>query len=609
MSEVDDVKAKIDIVEVISEFVPIKKSGRNWKGLCPFHGEKTPSFMVSQELQIYKCFGCQAGGDVFDFLMRIEGMEFGEALRTLAKRAGVILKERVTDTPTGRQKERLYEINHLSEEFYHYLLTSHSMGKGALEYVTGRGIKKEMVELFKIGFSPNMWDGLQQFMVGKKKIPPEELEAAGLVIRKTAQPGERGYYDRFRGRLVFPLRDHRGNTVGFSGRVIPGITGQTSGGRPTDGEEPKYINTPETVAYQKRMVLYGLDLARQEIKRLDQAILVEGELDMISSYQAGVENVVGVKGTAITSDQVRLLRRIASELVVALDADFAGDAAARRGIELADAAGFSIKVAKLKYGKDPDDCAQHSPDIWRESIAAAIPVYEYLMESAKGRYGVETAEGKRRVGRELIPIWARISDPIMRASLTHDLAKLLGVEEVVVRQEVEKARGVEADKEKDKEKGVTVGIGARKSRRELLEDYLLALGLQKDPKILVGEEVAALVRGNAARRILSEILTAPEGGLEDLRGAVPSELAPYFGEVMMIDLGEILADEEKWQKEFVNTKNELARLGLKEELMTLSKEIEQLENKGETEKLAQAQKRFMELLLSLKQTEKESVYN
>lgn len=605
MDEIEQVKSKVDIVELVSEYVPsLKKSGRNYKALCPFHGEKTPSFMVSPELAIYKCFGCQAGGDAFDFLMRIEGMEFGEALRTLAKRTGVVLKERLVDTPTGRQKERLYQINHLAEEFYHYLLTEHRIGKAALNYVLGRGIKKETIELFKLGFAPNLWDGLQRFLVARKKLAEEELEAAGLVIRKVAQgPGGRGYYDRFRGRLMFPLRDHRGNTVGFSGRVVPGATPPSH--KAAEGEdEPKYINTPETVVYRKRMVLYGLDLARQEIKKLDQAILVEGELDMISSYQAGVKNVVGVKGTAFTEDQVRLLRRIASELVVALDADFAGDAAARRGIELADAAGFSIKVAKPKYGKDPDECVQKDPNLWKESVSGAVPVYDFLMASAVKRYGRETAEGKRRIGREIVPVWAKISDPIMRASLTKELAKLLDVSEGVVAGEIERVRETEKEKEIG-EQGQPVAVG--KMRRERLEEHLLALGLQKEPKVLVEGEILKLVKGNAPRQVLEAVAAHPKLNVEKLRKELPEELQMFFGEVMLVDLGEILENDEAWEKEFAKTKTELQKLTVKEEVAEVSKEIERWEQKGEEKKLTEAQARLKRLLASLRQLEQENV--
>lgn len=602
VNDVDEVRSKTDIAAVISEYVPIKRAGRNYKGLCPFHGEKTPSFMVSPELQIYKCFGCGVGGDVFDFLMRIEGMEFGEALRTLAKKAGVALKDRAADTQGGRLKERLYQVNHLAEEFYHYLLAEHRVGKEALAYVLDRGIARESIEKFKIGFSPNMWDGLQKFMVTKKKALADELEAAGLVIRKPmVRSGERAYYDRFRGRLMFPLRDHRGNAVGFSGRIIPGVTLVDEA-----DEGPKYVNTPETEVYHKRAVLYGLDVARQEIKKSDQVVVVEGETDMIASYQAGIVNVVAIKGSAMTEDHVRLLRRFASEVVVALDADFAGDMAARRGIELADAAGFSIKVVKLKYGKDPDECAQKSPNLWKESVGGAVGVYEFLLDSAIKRYGLGTAEAKRRVGRELIPIWAKISDPIMRASLIKELARNLDVSEGVVSGEVEAAR--------QKETMAIVGQGSVvtkpevvEERRERLEKYLMALAFQKDPKVLLGQELSDLITGSALGRILQIYMENRKTKVEGLKDLLPPELQMVFGEVMLTDLGEVLDDEKQFEKEFNRTKSELKKLDLRGEIGRVSKEIEHLEKAGSEKELVKSEKGLRGLLESLKQMERGNV--
>ncbi|MFC1790784.1 DNA primase, partial [Patescibacteria group bacterium] len=270
MDQRDEIKQKIDLVELVSEYVSLKKAGRNFKGLCPFHSEDTPSFIVSPERQIFKCFGCNEGGDAFGFLMKMESLDFGEAIRTLAKRTGVILKS-FSSTQQSQKKQLLYEINHLASEFYHWLLLNHPQGKQALNYILGRGISKDSLELFKLGFSPNLWDGLQKFLVGKKGYQYQDLEAAGLISKN--RQGK--YYDRFRGRLMFSLKDHQGNICGFSGRVLQ-----------KDVKEAKYINSPETSLYFKSRLLYGLWSTKQEIKKQDRVVLVEGELDAISSYQA-----------------------------------------------------------------------------------------------------------------------------------------------------------------------------------------------------------------------------------------------------------------------------------------------------------------------------------
>ncbi|MDP2861049.1 MAG: DNA primase, partial [bacterium] len=315
--QIEEVKQKTDIVSLIGEYIEVKKAGRNYKAICPFHSEKTPSFMISPELQIYKCFGCQAGGDCFAFLKEYEGMEFGEALKFLADRAGVKL-ERISRTDTS-EKEKIIEINNLTSRFYQYLLFNSSFGKVALDYLLReRGLKLTTIKEFGLGFSPDSPIGLKKFLIDKKKFDPRDIERAGIGYPKG------GYFiDRLRGRVIFPLLDHRGNTVGFAGRVLPG---------PNEKETAKYINTPETPVYHKSNLLYALNLTRQNIKRKNIAIVVEGELDAISSWQAGIKNVVAIKGSALTEDQVRLLSRFCKKAILCLDSDIAGDAAARRGV-------------------------------------------------------------------------------------------------------------------------------------------------------------------------------------------------------------------------------------------------------------------------------------
>src|SRR3990167_5278760 len=306
--QVDEVKQKIDIVSLIGEYVQLKKAGRNYRALCPFHSEKTPSFMVSPELQIYKCFGCGESGDAFSFLEKYEGMDFGEALRFLADRAGIKL---VALRPGEQgEKERLYEINNLASRFYHYILVGHPAGKQAYNYLTReRGLKAGTIETFQVGFSPDVPGAIRKFLVEKKKFADRELEKAGLSVLGRAA------IDRFRGRITFPLLDHRGNIVGFAGRTMPGAKTELA----------KYINSPETPIYHKSRVLYGLNLAKTRIKEKKTAIVVEGELDMISSWQAGVENTVAIKGSAFTEEQLRLLTRFCQKVILALDTDFAGD--------------------------------------------------------------------------------------------------------------------------------------------------------------------------------------------------------------------------------------------------------------------------------------------
>ncbi|OGM11297.1 DNA primase, partial [Candidatus Woesebacteria bacterium RBG_16_39_8b] len=317
MDQVDEVKQKNDIVQVVGSHVNLKKAGRNYKGLCPFHQEKTPSFMVSPELQIYKCFGCGESGDVIAFLQKLEHMDFYEALKFLADRVGIKLAP-----VSGKfgENERIYQISHSASNFYRYVLLSHSAGKKALAYLTReRGIRMDVVKKFNLGFSPDKPEVLANYLIKKKKFSAEELIKAGLVYRRSGR-----LIDRFARRLVFPISDHRGNVVGFAGRVLPD----------DKTEMGKYINSPETPVYHKSRSLYGLNFSKSEIKSSGSAVVVEGELDFISTYRAGIKNVVAIKGTAFTLEQISLLSRFTSKLVLALDSDFAGSIAARRGITI-----------------------------------------------------------------------------------------------------------------------------------------------------------------------------------------------------------------------------------------------------------------------------------
>ncbi|MBI5358903.1 DNA primase [Candidatus Amesbacteria bacterium] len=449
IDQVQEIKQKIDIVELIQEHMQLKKAGRNYKGLCPFHGEKTPSFMVNPELQIFKCFGCQVGGDAFTFLQKIEGMDFYESLQTLAKRAGV---ELISYRPTGQEelRERLIRINTMASEYYHYLLTKHDLGKKALDYLHNRKITDESIEKFKLGFAPEGWDYLYKFLTQKKKFEISELERVGLITKT---------YDRFRNRIIFPLLSARGQTLGFAGRLMPESTDKAG----------KYVNTSETEIYHKSEMLYGLDITRSEIKLSGLAVVVEGEIDCMASFQAGIKNVVAIKGSALTDRQAEILKRICDTVVLALDADIAGDAAARRGVEIAEKAGLNIKIVVLKDAKDPGDFAADYPEGWKKAVAGAIPIYDFYLNSAVSRYSLE-ASGKKKIGQELLPIWAQIQDEIVRAHYIKLLSKTLDVDEADVRGQMSKVKSQSSKIEVQTEK--------TEIKENILEAYLVELALK-----------------------------------------------------------------------------------------------------------------------------------
>ena len=356
-NQVEEIKKKLDIVEVINKYVPLKKRGRHYVACCPFHQEKTPSFVVSTELQIYKCFGCGKAGDVFSFVQEYNRIDFREALEDLAKMAGVKLIQSVKMTQEESKKKILYEINREAAKFYHYILTKHSLGKEALEYLHNRELKEDTIKKFMIGFSPKDSRLVVNYLL-KKGYKIEEMVATGSF--GVSQYNRKQIYDRFQDRVIFPQIDFRERIVGFSGRILPTATNKNLA---------KYINSPETDVYHKSQMLFGLNLAKEAVKKENWALVVEGELDMISPYQIGMENVVAIKGTALTEDQLHLMSRYTDTIILGLDSDFAGNKASIRSIELAEKMGFEIKVLDLegKY-KDPDEAIKNNPDFFNISI-------------------------------------------------------------------------------------------------------------------------------------------------------------------------------------------------------------------------------------------------
>ena len=585
MDQIEEVRRKVDIIDLVSETVTLKKSGRNFKANCPFHEEKTPSFMVSQERQIFKCFGCSEGGDVYSWMMKREGMEFGEALRTLADRVGVKLKS-YKATPEQQMKEKMLEINHLASEYYHYLLTSHEAGKKALQYLLKRGITKASIKAFKLGFSVDEWEGLVNFIVKKKGYKIQELEAAGLIIK-----GQRGFYDRFRNRVMFPLFDHRNRVVGFAGRVFE-----------EEQKQAKYVNTPETVLYHKSNVLYGLETTKEHIKKKKKAVVVEGEIDAISSYQAGVKNVVAIKGSALTEGQVELLKRFTENVALALDEDVAGDQAARRGIELAEKAGLSVRVIKLKYGKDPDECAQKEAKLWKDSVKTAVPIYDFYIESAVKRFGVKSPEGKRKVMGELAPILAGVTNQVIKAHYVKKLASKLEVGEEAVLRETEKAPTRSRD---DKADFKSVSASS-KNREDRLTDYVLALVLQDEDgvgKLVRMVSLKSLTDG-ASKKVIGKLQrwmkTRKQFNVNKFVESLPEELVAAMDEAYLTDLGNLGKSEEKLEEELGKVIKDLEKLGFRLKLRQLTEEIRQAESQGKSTKLKKLQEKFVEVSRELK---------
>jgi len=423
---IDEVRASSDIINVVSDYVRLRKQGNNYVGLCPFHNEKTPSFMVSADKQIFRCFGCGEGGNVISFIMKWEKISFPEAVRFLANRAGITISEEDDPEKNARLKElnEAYEINELVKDFYQYILANHPVAGEARNYLKKRGLTEETIDKFQIGFAPPSWDGLLHFL-NKKGYAPEKLEKLGVVLARSK--GKPGFYDRFRNRVMFPIWDIRGKVVGFGGRVL-------------DDSVPKYLNSPETILFNKSHLLYGINKAAESIRRNDQAIIVEGYFDVITCHQAGISNVVASLGTAFTREQGKLLLRYSQAVIMAYDADAAGVHATMRGWQLLDDLGCRVRVVSIPDGKDPDEFIMaHGADEFLGVIRqGAQTLSEFNTDRAMEKYDMATLEGKFKIASEVIPIITNISNEIEKNEAIMRLAKRLHLSPEAVRAEVEK---------------------------------------------------------------------------------------------------------------------------------------------------------------------------
>ncbi len=463
MSQIKKVKEASDIVEIIGERLNLQRAGTNLKTNCPFHGEKTPSFFVNEVMQRYRCFGCGETGDVINFLEKYEGMTFGEALEYLAERAGIKL-EKFVKSQQDDLHDQLLEVLDLARQYYVYLLKEHQAGQIARDYLAQRKVNQESINLFQLGYSLDEWEGLIKFLHHKKKYSLQLLDEAGLVVKK----GDR-YYDRFRGRLMFPLKNHRGQVVGFSGRTL--VPGE---------KDAKYINSPETALYHKSEMLFGFSELYQEIRKKKEIIVCEGEIDVISSAQAHVNNVVAVKGSVLTKEHVKLILRVAGKVILSLDRDSAGIEATKRAILIAKDSGLELRVANLELIKqqgldlkDPDDIAREQPKLWREAVKGSISVYEFLIQVAQEKYKLDTPEGRRDFIEEVGPILNYISHAVEKDFYIKKVATMLAVKKELVEEDLKKLQSPTAKLAKTA--ALPKSNKIKLSSQEKLERYLVFL--------------------------------------------------------------------------------------------------------------------------------------
>ena len=540
----------MDIVEVIQGYLRLNKAGTNWKGLCPFHSEKTPSFMVSQSKQMWHCFGCSQGGDVFSFVSQIEGMEFADALRLLADKAGVKLVKQ--DPQLNSQRQKLYEVCELATKFFERQLASKT-GQAAVGYLEERGVAKKTIDYFRIGWAPDSWQSLRDFLRGEG-YTDSEMAAAGLIV-KSEQPARiasQTYHDRFRHRIMFPICDSQEQVIGFSGRVFEKIKGQT-----VHAEAGKYINTPNTLIYDKSRALFGLDKAKMAIREAGECVFVEGNLDVVLSHQAGIKNTVAPCGTAFTPDHFRTIKRYAERILLAFDADSAGELALKKGVNTALVQGFNVMAIKMPLGKDTADVVKENPELWRQAVTQPTPYMQFILESTLAKFPANSLDSKKAVLISVLPFVKNIVSPLEKDFWLNEISHRIKVGKDVLDAELKliKIETVGSDSAVDKTQNTDP------EKRLPQEEYLMAL-LIKYPSLK--KHLADIDSGLFSAKTISFLADglAAEAGL-DSGVVLASEL-----------MADLVVEPEP---EFLKILNNLKRQHIQKKLKTIEADIKQAE--------------------------------
>ena len=576
-SSINEIKDRLDIVEVIGNYIKLQKSGQNFRALCPFHSEKTPSFFVSPTRQLWHCFGgCNEGGDIFKFIMKIEGVEFGDALRMLAQKAGIEVKKE--DPKIRSERERLYEVCELATKFFEEQLKQSKIGQEAKNYLLNRKINEESLQKWRIGYAPDTWQGLSDFLTSQG-YSQEEIKKAGLGL--SSEKGS--FYDRFRGRIIFPIFNLNSNIVGFTGRVF----------KNKDDTVAKYVNTPQSLLYDKGRILYGLNRAKVEIRKKNTCILVEGNTDLIMVHQVGFENAVAVSGTALTSYQLSILKRYSDNLLIAFDMDSAGQAATKRGIDLAQAQGFNIKIVVSTDGKDPAEIISKNLKEWERSLEKAKTILDFYFDSAFLGKDLKNPEHKKEIAVILLPVLKRIPNRIEQAHWIQKLAEKLGVKESIIETELKNI--------KDRE----VGIGSGYINREKKSNQL-----PKTRKYILEETVASLIFKNPKKlnlikeEFFSYFSSKFQTFFTELKEGKPPQNLDFISSISFFY--DFLEGEDiDYNLEIKACLREIKRLEIKSRLDEISQNIKRAEQSCDLKKVDNLTQKFNKLSKNLESCKEE----
>jgi DNA primase len=582
-SPIQQIKDRLSVMDVLADYVQMKKAGTYYKALCPFHNEKTPSFMVSPVKQVWRCYGCGLGGDIFEFIKLAENVEFAEALKILADRAGVELKKPTQEEVQISQKRHtLYDINAAAAKYFSKVLWESRSGNEALMYLRGRGLTDQTIKAWQLGFAPDDFHYLENFLV--KTFPKDDVVLAGLAVKKD----DGSVYDRFRGRVMFPIQNIHGQVVGFTGRILK-----------DQKDSAKYVNSPETPVYNKSRELFGLFQAKNQIRKENRAVLVEGNMDVIASHQAGFSQTVASSGTALAGTQLQTLQRFTENLIFAFDTDKAGVAATRRALEDALNLGFNVKIADMKDAKDPDELIRKGIGLWRKAVDTAPNFAEYFFDVTLRNNDVTSVETKRQVAKELAPLILRMSDPVTRGHFVRKLSKGIDVAEQAIWDIISKLSLPKPPKPKK-------ALDKRKSRREILEEQLLGLSLAtKDMTHLKDFEEQDFSPDNRdVHKLLQDrgFVGVDEAGKGDPKMSSKLELLLFAAEVEA-DGPSRRETGEAWNPgtELLRVKAELKKLILKERMQQVSEQLKAAEKLRDRELLAKLSGQFTKLTQEIRQ--------
>ncbi|OGZ32437.1 MAG: DNA primase [Candidatus Portnoybacteria bacterium RBG_13_40_8] len=574
MTPIDEIKNRLDIVEVIQDYVKLKKAGKDYKALCPFHKEKNPSFFVSPSKQIWHCFSCNIGGDMFTFVQKIEGVEFADALRILAKKAGVVLKRE--DPQLKSQRNILYQICEEATEFFQEQLQKN---KAVQDYLKNRGLENKTIEEFKIGYAMDSWDALYKHLteLGYKE---SDIEKAGFLAKKETS---NKYYDRFRNRIMFPIFDLSGQAAGFSGRIF---------GK-EDEKKAKYVNSPDTLIYNKSRIIYGLDKAKMEIRQKNQCVIVEGQFDLIMAHQAGSKNAIATSGSALTIDQLHILKRYAENLVFSFDADTGGESATKRAVAPAQQLEFNVRVAILPVeDKDPAEIIKKDKKKWENILENSKPIMEFYFENAFSKYQNLTVDNKREIAKELLYPIKNITNVVEQAHWLQALASRLKIDERKLVEALQKIKARESGEEIP-----STPETRQVSRIKSLEEHLLGLVLkysqhldfakeELNPNILIIPEV---------KNVFVKLKSFKESF--DLK-SFQKELSPeevYLTNYLIFKVEYCELEEKEVLDEIRCAIKEIKIYNLRDKMSQVSLDIKEAEENKDKEKIEDLKRRFYKL--------------